>query len=761
MGPALWLGGCAQAPLPGGTDAADATPSGSAGHAAGTGRVVVGARGVALPTRVLLADGDGLVSAPVPPTSAPVRHELGGRVGQLAALGGRVLVTVAEPSALLVLGADDLAEVTRVPLPTGAHGLAITADGHALVTSEAAAELSLVDVAAGAVKWSVAVPAAPRQVVLAADGARAWLTHRVATGLTEVTAGGASWRDAPAVAPPTGEGARVEGLGALLGDGRVGFVHGLLAGGRVRPELSVVSAESVARWHSAALGDGTFVRAAAPRAEGRWLVSTDDALMELEAKEGDAVHGRASHACRDATAMAVTVDERSVYLSCGGGRVAVASLPLSSATPVAYHASAAASDEACSGVVVEDERISKSYDETFLGAAEVEKVLRRYHCRHRDRTLLRSIAKSHGGRDVWALSIGTNDPHHTRPTIFINGGHHGDELMALSFALDALKALLEEDVAKGAFEDVVFVVVPLVNPDGNFHRLTEHLLGRKNGRDNDASGKRDHEDGVDLNRNYPFRWGALGENGSRSKATHKWYRGPAAGSEPETRGVMALANREKFVGAVSFHTGTLAMCAPYTIPDVKNPEPDAGWLVAQEIVSQMPQHPEGPIPVKRRLYPLDGNDQDWHRHQNGTLAFLWEGAKNWLSYPRFQLMRPARASWMLLAKRFAEGPAFSLSVTDAAGRPLVAEVKVKEIAHYEGERWTTRCRDGRFDFILPTPGAYTLVVSAGGAEVEHAIDAQRDGRVEAAVTLPVLATDAPACGDGGGGDRGAPLLRLR
>lgn len=59
--------------------------------------------------------------------------------------------------------------------------------------------------------------------------------------------------------------------------------------------------------------------------------------------------------------------------------------------------------------------------------------------------------------------------------------------------------------------------------------------GRKNVRDTDDNGRFDYTDGVDLNRNYPFRWGHLGELGSHSNRRLYWYRGPHPGSEPETQ----------------------------------------------------------------------------------------------------------------------------------------------------------------------------------------------------------------------------------
>lgn len=744
LGALAWLTACAQPPSHGASGSATTAPAASAPVGpprSGAGAALAG-------EQVLLVDGRaaGLLVAKVSSDEEPTTHALPGRAGQLAVTGERVLVTVGEPSLLMSLEAGSLTEKARVPLPPGAHGIAVSARGEVLVVSTRAAELSLVDVAAKQVRWSVPLAKAPREVRLSRDGTRAFVTHRVGSGVTVVSRTGDSWSAEPRVVAALAGKPRVEGASVSLADGRVLVFHGLVEGERVTPELGLLSDGAPLRSKSPALPAGSFVRALVARASGTVLVATDDALIELASKPGSDAVARSTHTCADARGIALDARETAAYLSCGDGRVAVVALPLENAVPIAYLREVPVDKPDCEAAEgAGDAPISDSFAQEFLRADQMAQVLRRYHCRYPARTHLFPIATTHGQRKVWALAIGREPRAHDRPTLFINGGHHGDELMAALFALDAVQALLEDNVAEGALEDVVFVVAPLVNPDGNHHRLVEHLLGRKNGRDNDADGTRDHEDGVDLNRNYPFRWGALGEEGSRSKTTHKWFRGPSAGSEPETQGVMRLAASEKFVASMSFHTGTLAMCAPYTIPDVKSPEPDAGWMVGQEIVAHMPPHPEGSIPVKRRLYPLDGNDQDWHRHEHGTLAFLWEGGTHWLAHPRGELMAPARAAWLLLAKRFVNGPAFSLRAHDAAGQPLVAEVSVKEIAHYEGERFTTRCRDGRFDYILPKAGDYTVVVSVGDTHVERKITVQKGQRPELDVLVPVLVDEPATC----------------
>jgi hypothetical protein len=363
--------------------------------------------------------------------------------------------------------------------------------------------------------------------------------------------------------------------------------------------------------------------------------------------------------------------------------------------------------------------------------------------------------------------------------MLLNGAHHGVEVLSIDMVIDAIEVLLLRSTGKRErlplrlpdsegpqprepvlrpdpeldrrvrrwLDELVIWCVPVVNPDGVWASLNGHpRSGRKNGRDTDGNGRIDAGDGVDLNRNYPFRWGFLGELGSSSKPSSVYYRGPEPGSEPETQAMMRLGESEHPAASISFHTGTVALLAPYTIDNVKDPTPNEAWQIGEHIVAGLLPHPQGkPFVVKRKLYSVDGTDQDWYRARFGTLAYLVEGARRDAKdeAERHAIVHNVRPAWMRLLDRYLDGPTLSGRVLDATGQPVSASVRIAEITTHEGELWETRCRDGRFDRFLPSPGRYTLQIQAEGApSVEQVVDVPA-GRLSLDIRLPAIASKRP------------------
>jgi len=358
-------------------------------------------------------------------------------------------------------------------------------------------------------------------------------------------------------------------------------------------------------------------------------------------------------------------------------------------------------------------------DRSYKNPRMVEDLLRAYHERYPDITTLVELGRTHGKRPIWALKI-SDDPKQAQdePAVLFDATHHASELLSTEFGLDVVAGLLEgyahDREIRSWVDGMEIFCVPMVNPDGN-HAFLEASMWviRKNGFDADGDGTVDPFEGVDLNRNYPFGWG---EEGSDAWLTSQHYRGPAAGSEPETRAMMKLADRQHFAASISFHTVGRAIFVPYTVDHARSPRPNAAWTIAEELVAAAPaQRNDKPYVVRPNGYPVSGSDQDWHMHEHGTIALLLEGAyHNPELDTRRETVANTRPVWQQMLRRVADGPRVFGHTRDAEGRPVEAVITIDRVETVAGERWTSRPRDGRFDRMLASGGTITVRADAPG-----------------------------------------------
>ena len=366
----------------------------------------------------------------------------------------------------------------------------------------------------------------------------------------------------------------------------------------------------------------------------------------------------------------------------------------------------------------------KDYEShSYKNPEMIATLMRELTREHPDLAHYEEIGLSTQNRPIPALRLSSAESvAKPKPTILINGGHHGDELMGVESALDVAITLLtgygQDKIITAILNRFSIWVVPVVNPDGlNVFLELSTFLGRKNARDNDGDGKFGPFDGVDLNRNYPIRWSESKERASRSWPASVNYRGPGAGSEPETQAMMNLANRERFVGSISFHTTSTVILSPYTLDGMRNPEPDIALQLAGRMAKAAPKQANGRyFKVQKNIYPVEGTDQDWLYFTHGTLAFLVEGPVHnpKTAQERARILRQGREVWMEFLRSLTKGNGITVFVKDGEGKPLEAEILVEEQTYFEGERFTSRPGDGRFDRYLPGFKSISLTIKREG-----------------------------------------------
>jgi carboxypeptidase T len=161
------------------------------------------------------------------------------------------------------------------------------------------------------------------------------------------------------------------------------------------------------------------------------------------------------------------------------------------------------------------------------------------------------------GRPVYWLRI-SNNPNvdqPDKPEVFYNALHHAREPASLSQLIYYMWYLLDnyntDPEVKGIVDNLEMYFVPCINPDSYVYNQTTNPTGggmqRKNMRKNSDGTK-----GVDINRNYDKFWG-YDNQGSSATMSADNYRGPSAGSEPETKMIKNFCIAHHFKFAISCH----------------------------------------------------------------------------------------------------------------------------------------------------------------------------------------------------------------
>lgn len=156
-----------------------------------------------------------------------------------------------------------------------------------------------------------------------------------------------------------------------------------------------------------------------------------------------------------------------------------------------------------------------------------------------------------------------------KKAVLFTGGHHARELSSFTMTLYLmLKTVygyhIGDSQVKEILDTTTLYFVPIFNVDGFKHicdvySLTDELIFvRKNRNDGKVDGYRPCKDdeylGVDLNRNYDYKFGD-NSVGSSSHVCSEDYRGPYAFSEPETRALRDFIEtfKDTIVMAFNYH----------------------------------------------------------------------------------------------------------------------------------------------------------------------------------------------------------------
>ena len=229
------------------------------------------------------------------------------------------------------------------------------------------------------------------------------------------------------------------------------------------------------------------------------------------------------------------------------------------------------------------------------------------------------------GRTVYGIKISDKDNltewGSKEPELLFIGGHHANELISVEVPLSLIDYLVthyETDYdVKNMVKNTEIWVVPMLNPDGHVYVENGNSNWRKNRRDNG-----DGSFGVDLNRNYGYKWGT--DEHTSDEPSSDLYHGPEPFSEPETRAIKNLSAKHNFTFSLSFHSSGEYILFPWGYEhDAYTPD----HQLLTRIAEKMSQINGYQYKKSSELYPAKGDSEDY-LYSIGVLSFTIELAKS-------------------------------------------------------------------------------------------------------------------------------------
>ncbi len=265
----------------------------------------------------------------------------------------------------------------------------------------------------------------------------------------------------------------------------------------------------------------------------------------------------------------------------------------------------------------------------FFTYWEVIDTLNRLKTRYPAICTIMNIGNSHQGRPLWTIKISDNPTvDESEPAVYINGATHAREPGGTHCCIDFASWLLSnyaiDSTVRWLIDNREIYITPVMNPDGYVYNSDSGgstANWRKNRRIIQSPSV-----GVDLNRNYGYKWG-YDNTGSSPTPSSETYRGPSPFSEPETQVARDFILGQRIRTQLDYHTyGQYNM---YSWGYATTTPPDQTTL--QEVVdtfrlyNNYSQSRTGQI--SRVLYTCNGVSTDWEYADT-----LWQGNRKFVTY---------------------------------------------------------------------------------------------------------------------------------
>jgi hypothetical protein len=198
----------------------------------------------------------------------------------------------------------------------------------------------------------------------------------------------------------------------------------------------------------------------------------------------------------------------------------------------------------------------------YSGSGGLKEEIVRTGQAHPGLTKVVSIGKTVNGQDILALKLtkgATKSKDGSKPSVLYVSNQHAREWITPEMTRRLMHHYLDNYKTDKRIKKIVdsteLWFVLSANPDGYDYTFQsdDNRLWRKNLRDVNGDGVISTGDGVDLNRNFAYKWG-YDDEGSSPSPTSQTYRGASPGSEPETQALDAFEKRIGFAYGINYHS---------------------------------------------------------------------------------------------------------------------------------------------------------------------------------------------------------------
>lgn len=266
----------------------------------------------------------------------------------------------------------------------------------------------------------------------------------------------------------------------------------------------------------------------------------------------------------------------------------------------------------------------------FLTYSETQDTLQALAARYPAICTLFSLGLTPQGRALWCLKISDNPgPTEDEPACFFNAATHAREPLGTSCCVAFAARILSEygidSSSTWLVDNREIFIVPVMNPDGYVYN-SDSGGAESNWRKNRRS-PTPPDIGVDLNRNYGYKWG-YSNFGSSARPWDDTYRGPAPFSEPETQMIRDFLATYQPRTCMDIHTYGQYNLYPWGYAGVQPPD----QAMLQEVVDTFRTNNRYPASltgqVYSTIYPCNGMSVDWEYSDTAgkfvTYAFTCE-----------------------------------------------------------------------------------------------------------------------------------------